>query len=84
MARRLALFLLILATTTACSSVRKATQPEDMNASAGASAAAAGATVPLRQAGPDKDAPKLDPKRVVAEQDCSKPVDFFKGNLRCK
>jgi len=30
-----------------------------------------------------KPAP-MDPARKVAEQDCSRPVDFFLGNLRCK
>ena len=28
--------------------------------------------------------PPLDPKREVTEQDCSKPVDLTKGNLKCK
>jgi hypothetical protein len=26
----------------------------------------------------------MDLARKVAEQDCSRPVDFFLGNLRCK
>lgn len=30
-----------------------------------------------------KPAP-LDPSRKVAEQDCSKPIDFYLGNIRCK
>lgn len=29
-------------------------------------------------------APELAPDRVISEQDCSKPVDFTAGNLRCK
>jgi hypothetical protein len=28
--------------------------------------------------------PELDPSRRVSEQDCSKPVDFTRGNIRCK
>ena len=28
--------------------------------------------------------PPLAPDRVISEQDCSKPVDFTAGNLRCK
>jgi len=28
--------------------------------------------------------PDLDPSRRVSEQDCSKPVDFTRGNIRCK
>jgi hypothetical protein len=30
-----------------------------------------------------KPAP-MDPERKIAEQDCSKPVDLYVGNLRCK
>ena len=26
----------------------------------------------------------LDPDRKIVEQDCSKPVEFYSGNLRCK
>ena len=26
----------------------------------------------------------MDPERKIAEQDCSKPVDLNRGNLRCK
>ena len=25
-----------------------------------------------------------DPSRKVAEQDCSKPIDLYGGNIRCK
>ena len=28
--------------------------------------------------------PELEPDRKVMEVDCSKPVDFSAGNLRCK
>jgi hypothetical protein len=28
--------------------------------------------------------PELDPTRRVSEQDCSKPLDFSRGNIRCK
>ncbi len=28
--------------------------------------------------------PPLAPDRVISEQDCSKPIDFTAGNLRCK
>jgi hypothetical protein len=31
-----------------------------------------------------RNPPPLDPKREVNEQDCSKPVDMTKGNLKCK
>ena len=29
-------------------------------------------------------APPMDPKRRINEQDCTKPIDFSAGNLRCK
>ena len=29
-------------------------------------------------------APPLDPRRKVTEQDCTKPVDWTLGNLKCK
>ena len=28
--------------------------------------------------------PPLDPDRTVSEQDCTKPVDLTRGNLKCK
>jgi hypothetical protein len=28
--------------------------------------------------------PELDPDRKISEQDCSKPLDFSLGNIRCK
>jgi hypothetical protein len=31
-----------------------------------------------------RKAPPLDPSRKVSEQDCSRPVDLFSGNLKCK
>jgi hypothetical protein len=31
-----------------------------------------------------RKAPPLDPGRRVSAQDCSKPVDVFSGNLKCK
>lgn len=33
---------------------------------------------------PPRQAPELDPDRRVSEQDCSKPVDYTLGNIRCK
>ena len=73
MAQRIVLSILILAAASACSSIdawRKTsgTRDQDMNASAGASPAA----------------PKMEPKRKVAEQDCSKPIALDQGNLRCR
>jgi hypothetical protein len=34
--------------------------------------------------GPAERAPQLAPDRRVNEQDCTRPVDFSAGNLRCK
>lgn len=31
-----------------------------------------------------RKAPPMAPSRHVIEQDCSKPVDFSAGNLKCK
>ena len=28
--------------------------------------------------------PEMDPNRKVNEQDCSKPLDYSLGNIRCK
>lgn len=28
--------------------------------------------------------PELDPSRRVSEQDCTKPIDYSRGNIRCK
>ena len=28
--------------------------------------------------------PEMDPDRRVSEQDCTKPLDFTRGNIRCK
>jgi hypothetical protein len=28
--------------------------------------------------------PELDPTRKVSEQDCTKPLDYSIGNIRCK
>jgi hypothetical protein len=31
-----------------------------------------------------RPSPELDPERRVSEQDCSKPIDYTLGNIRCK
>jgi hypothetical protein len=38
----------------------------------------------LRTMRDSRRAPELDPGRKIHEQDCSKPIDFSAGNLRCK
>lgn len=73
MAQRIALSILILAAASACSSIdnwrrTSGTRDQDMNASAGASA----------------PAPRMEPKRTVAEQDCTKPIALDEGNIRCR
>jgi hypothetical protein len=32
----------------------------------------------------DARAPDMQPDRSISEQDCTKPIDFSAGNLRCK
>jgi hypothetical protein len=34
--------------------------------------------------GPSRTPPEMDPGRKVSEQDCTKPLDFTLGNIRCK
>lgn len=34
--------------------------------------------------GDARQPPPMDPRREVEEVDCTKPVDFTSGNLRCK
>ena len=29
-------------------------------------------------------APELDPSRTISDQDCTRPVDHSRGNIRCK
>lgn len=31
-----------------------------------------------------RPAPQLDPDRRVSEQDCTQPIDYSLGNIRCK
>ena len=31
-----------------------------------------------------RNVPPLDPEREVSEQDCTKPVELTRGNLKCK
>ncbi|HYR37024.1 MAG TPA: hypothetical protein VEQ87_22245 [Burkholderiales bacterium] len=37
-----------------------------------------------RQRVDPRQVPPLDPDRSVTEQDCTKPVDVTRGNLKCK
>jgi len=80
-----ALSLIVLATSTACSSLhswRESLRTPD-SASAGATAPRRTETEAVSPAGLTRT-PGMDPKRTVAAQDCSKPVELFQGNLRCK
>jgi hypothetical protein len=38
----------------------------------------------LYGAGTPRQPPEMDPARRVSEQDCTKPVDWSLGNIRCK
>lgn len=49
-----------------------------------AGTAHAGSTVQNSLYRDPRSAPPLDPARQVLEQDCSRPVDLTRGNLKCK
>ena len=38
----------------------------------------------LYGAGSPRTVPEMDPGRRVSEQDCTKPLDYSQGNIRCK
>jgi hypothetical protein len=77
---RLALALLTVAAVAACSSTGSSRGSPSRDAYGGSSFrdASGGSTAPTAYA------PQLDSKRKVVEQDCSKPVAFAEGNLRCR
>ena len=50
---------------------------------AAAAALVIGTAVIAEASGP-QPVPELAPSRTVALQDCTKPVDFSLGNLRCR
>ena len=83
MTYRLAAAMLVLATTTACSSA-----PSWREAFGSPDSASGGGTAPERPyvgtAAATPRAPEMQRNRKVAAQDCSKPVDLLEGNLRCK
>lgn len=71
MAKRIAFALLVLAAAAACTSPsRNSAYMRDGHVES----ASSGASKP----------PAMEPKRKIAAQDCSKPVAFDEGNLRCK
>jgi hypothetical protein len=74
MARRL-LALLTLAALAACSSTGSSRGSWYGGASGGSSVAAPSAAPP---------APRMEPQRKVADQDCSRPLAVAEGNLRCR
>jgi hypothetical protein len=84
MTYRLAAAMLILATSTACSST-----PSWREAFGSRDSASAGGTAPERPyvgsaIAATPRAPEMDRNRRIAAQDCSKPVDPLQGNLRCR
>ena len=50
--------------------------------SPGAYGMSGGTTTSPRYATPK--APPMDPSRKIVEQDCTKPVKWYEGNVRCK
>ena len=83
MTYRLAAAMLIIATTTACSSA-----PSWREAFGSPDSASGGGTAPERPyvgtAAATPRPPEMQRNRKVATQDCSKPVDPLEGNLRCR
>jgi hypothetical protein len=71
MAHRIALALLILVAAAACTSTSR---NSPYMREGHVESASSGASNP----------PALERTRKVASQDCSKPVAFDEGNLRCK
>jgi hypothetical protein len=71
MAHRIALALLILAAAAACTSTSRNSA---YTRQGHVESASSGASKP----------PAMERTRKVASQDCSKPVAFDEGNLRCK
>jgi hypothetical protein len=53
-------------------------------ASASPSSGRGGGTAVRAQYLDPRNVPPLDPGRDVSEQDCTKPVDLTRGNLKCK
>ena len=39
---------------------------------------------PLTSVGDQRRVPEMAPDRKVSEQDCTKPLDYTLGNIRCK
>ena len=62
---------------------RSSTSSAQVHASGGA-AVVLGVAMALSDPYRPEAPPELDPTRKVNEQDCSKPVDWSRGNLRCK
>jgi len=81
---RLALALLVVFAAASCTSMKRDRPAANPSASKGTTySATKEADLP---ASGGASAPKMESKRNVAEQDCSKPVDLTQGqgNLRCK
>jgi len=68
---RIALLMIVLATAAACSSPSRTGV---YSREGHVESASSGASKP----------PAMEPRRKVAAQDCSKPVAFDEGNLRCR
>ena len=83
MSYRLAAAMLIVATTSACSSL-----PSWREAFGSPDSASASGTFPERSyvgsTAATPRAPEMQRNRPIAAQDCSKPVDSLQGNLRCR
>jgi hypothetical protein len=78
MAFRVAFAFLMMAAAAACSSASSRTGPTDAYMGSSYRNTYGPYTMPATYA------PRLDDKRKIVEQDCSKPLANNDGNLRCK
>lgn len=85
MVRRLILLLLIAgcAHTEAQIGSRSGASSAQVRAVGGAAVVLGVAAALADPYQPDRP-PELDPNRQINEQDCTQPVDFTAGNLRCR
>jgi hypothetical protein len=79
----IAIFLLLLPAQAATGGKGKGGLAAAPSAATTSAATGRGGSA-LRTMRDPRRAPELDPGRKINEQDCSKPIDFGAGNLRCK
>jgi hypothetical protein len=71
MVYRIALALLLLGGLASCAIIDALLPPY-------------GSVTQTNTAGPAQSAPRMEWRRKIANQDCSKPITLDQGNLRCR